>query len=63
MQIWLGAGAILLCVLWVVYYVATRPKNSLDADEGRRAVQEALEKLLASTSKPAEAAEAARAAD
>jgi len=48
-QIWLGAGAILLCILWVVYFVASRPKNVLVEDEGRKAVQEAIEQLLQST--------------
>lgn len=47
--IWLGAGAILLCILWVVYFVASRPKNVLVEDEGRKAVQEAIEQLLQST--------------
>lgn len=49
LQIWLGAGAILLCILWVVYFVATRPKNVMEDDEVRKAVEEALEKLLHST--------------
>jgi hypothetical protein len=48
-QILLGAVAILLCILLVVYFVASRPKNDLAADEGRQAVQEALAKLLVTT--------------
>lgn len=47
MQIWLAAGAIMLCVFWVVYWVASRPKNILDGDEGGRAAQDALEQLMA----------------
>jgi hypothetical protein len=48
-----GAGIILLCVLWVVYFVASQPKNTLDDDEGRRAVREAVQKLLETTGKAA----------
>lgn len=46
LQVWAGAGTILLCVLWVVYYVATRPKAMLVDDEGRRQLEEAVAKLL-----------------
>lgn len=53
-QVWAGAGAILLCVLWVVYYVATRPKAMLDDDEGRRQLEEAVAKLLESNPAAAE---------
>jgi hypothetical protein len=53
LQIWVGASIILLCVLWVVYFVASQPKNVLEDDEGRRAVREAVAKLLESTGKAA----------
>lgn len=51
MQIWVSAAAILVCIFWVVYYVASRPKNVAAEDEGRKALQEAVEQLLASTGK------------
>ena len=50
MQIWLGAAAILVCILWVVFFVASRPKNILVEDEGRQAVEEAVKQLLERTS-------------
>lgn len=53
-QVWLAAITILLCVVGVVYFVATRPPvNTLpadddDEDEGRRALKQAMEQLLKS---------------
>jgi hypothetical protein len=54
-----AAGAILLGVIWVVYFVATRPKNTIAEDAGRKALQDAVAKLMESTknSKAAEAAD------
>jgi hypothetical protein len=53
-----AAGAILLGVIWVVYFVATRPKNTIGEDAGRKALEEAVAKLMESTKSP-KAAEAA----